>query len=71
MVTVAGADPLRDEGIAYAQALRAAEVPVTLYAYQGVPHGFWAFEPLTACQLYFARLVDFVKNCAAGDRSML
>ncbi|ORY21049.1 Alpha/Beta hydrolase protein [Naematelia encephala] len=37
-VGVAEADILRDEGIAYAEKLRAAGVPVTLKVYKGIPH---------------------------------
>jgi acetyl esterase len=39
-VAVAGHDVLRDEGIAYARALEAAGVPVTLEDYEDMPHGF-------------------------------
>jgi acetyl esterase len=39
-VVVAGFDPLRDEGEAYAHALMAADVPVTLRSYGTLIHGF-------------------------------
>ncbi|MGA0572908.1 alpha/beta hydrolase [Variovorax sp. VNK109] len=39
-VLVAGYDPLRDEGMAYAQALSAAGTPATLVSYERQMHGF-------------------------------
>ncbi|MEA2317064.1 MAG: acetyl esterase [Solirubrobacteraceae bacterium] len=39
-IAVAGHDVLRDEGIAYAEALEAAGVPVTLRRYEDMTHGF-------------------------------
>lgn len=34
-------DPLRDEGLAYADRLSAAGVPTTVLSYAGAAHGFW------------------------------
>jgi acetyl esterase len=40
-IVVAELDPLRDEGLAYAQRLRAAGVPTEVEVYRGAAHGFW------------------------------
>jgi len=41
VVIVAELDPLRDEGLAYAERLRAAGVKTEVAVYQGAAHGFW------------------------------
>jgi len=40
LIQVAGYDPLRDEGIAYAERLMAAGVQVSLVDYPGLSHGY-------------------------------
>ena len=46
MIQVAQYDPIRDDGLRYANALRAAGVAVRLTDYIGMPHGFLAFPKL-------------------------
>jgi acetyl esterase/lipase len=41
------ADPLRDEGEAYAARLRAAGVPITTVRYDGITHDFMMLNPLS------------------------
>ena len=50
VVAIAGHDPLRDEGIAYADALQRASVPVTRFVYPGGVHGFLTMPMLDLAQ---------------------
>jgi acetyl esterase len=43
VVVIAERDPLRDEGMAFAEALRAAGVPTTVHYLAEMPHGFLLF----------------------------
>jgi acetyl esterase len=58
VIAVAGHDPLRDEGAAYAERLRAADVPVTLLEFPSLPHGFLRFTgPVPAAAAAAERIV--------------
>ncbi|MEB3367714.1 alpha/beta hydrolase [Saccharopolyspora mangrovi] len=43
LIQVAEHDPIRDDGLRYAEALRAAGVPVRTTTYVGMPHGYMSF----------------------------
>jgi acetyl esterase len=49
LVQVAEHDPIRDDGLRYAHALRAAGVPVRTTEYVGMPHGYLSFPRLCRC----------------------
>jgi acetyl esterase/lipase len=51
VIILAGHDPLVDEGLAYAAALRTAGVPVTVRTFESLPHGFLRFTgPVAAAR---------------------
>jgi acetyl esterase/lipase len=62
-------DPLRDEAIAYADALRAAGVQTELHVYGGVPHGFYGFFALDCAKKYYERVVTFMSHCSKAGKA--
>ncbi len=66
LVQVAGMDPLRDEGLAYAEKLKEDGVKVKVETYQGLPHGFYMFPQLKATEQYFKNVVNFIETCIVG-----
>ncbi|KAF3808849.1 AB hydrolase superfamily protein B1A11.02 [Colletotrichum gloeosporioides] len=66
LMQVAGADPLRDEAIAFAERLQEEGVTTELHTYQGMPHCFYMFEGHQSTTEYYSRVIGFVKKIA-GD----
>jgi len=62
-VAVAGFDPLRDEGEAYAAKLQAASVPTTVRCYGSLVHGFFNMGGIcTAARFAVADLAEVTRN---------
>jgi len=69
LVQTADLDPLRDEGVAYAAALRRAEVETRHTNYARVPHGFMSFPGATHVgKAARGELVDWVAAHAGPGR---
>jgi len=69
LIQVAEHDPLRDDGMRYAAALRAAGVPVRVTEYVGMPHGFMHFPGLCrSAPQALSELCAEQTMALAGDR---
>lgn len=63
VITVAGCDPLRDQGIAYAERLCDAGVPVRLSCWDGHLHGTMGLTGVTpTAERFFAELADAMRE---------
>lgn len=62
VIVACGADPLRDEGMAYGQALDSAGADVQIDLYPGLPHGFVLEARLKSGGVFYERVVEFVQS---------
>ncbi|MEZ0341116.1 alpha/beta hydrolase [Mycobacterium sp. pV006] len=60
IVVVAGHDPLRDEGLAYVEALEAAGVPTVCRYFEGGVHGFMTMPAFDICRRARAQICEDV-----------
>ncbi|MEM6683904.1 MAG: alpha/beta hydrolase fold domain-containing protein [Pseudomonadota bacterium] len=66
IIVAAELDPLYDEAIAYAKALKAADVPVTLIEEAGMLHGFFTMTlALPSTVKRTETLINAIKSCLA------
>lgn len=69
LVVSVGIDPLRDEGEAYAERLRAAGVPVQQRRFEGLIHGTYTFSAMIPRALEIEdSIVDFISEAFAAAR---
>lgn len=66
VAVVAGHDPLRDEGIAYVEALRRSGVPVVQRYFEGGVHGFMTMPSLDICQKARAQACAYLTGVIGG-----
>ena len=65
---VAGHDPLRDEGIAYAERLVAAGSRATMINHEGMIHAFWSLGgALREAARSMHQAADFLRRELAAD----
>ncbi|KAL4882113.1 alpha/beta hydrolase fold-domain-containing protein [Aspergillus karnatakaensis] len=60
LIQIAGRDPIRDDGLAYSEALKKEGVPVKTKVYPGLPHAFHLFPDLEDTMVYHNTVVDWI-----------
>ncbi|KAL2067199.1 hypothetical protein VTL71DRAFT_1623 [Oculimacula yallundae] len=65
---VAGADPLRDDGLLLVTKLESMDVPTKVHVYPGLPHGFRRWNQLNATHAFDGAILDSI-GWALGHNS--
>lgn len=68
-IFIAGQDPLRDEGIAYARKLSSQSVDVRMHVYSGVPHTFGEIWELQSTAKFWQDLETDMRSLLNGNSS--
>lgn len=72
MIQCAGADILRDEAFAYAEALEADGVTVEVFGYQGLPHCFPVIlETIPETTEFYTRYERFLERHASSSNNAI
>jgi len=63
LIFSAGCDPLRDEGIAYGEALKQLDVQVNQYTFEGMTHAYMLLDSLVTseCQQTYEMIGEFIR----------